>query len=364
MPLQIQLTGTGPGQGFFDISGDRLAGESVELAIQRSSDDGYLGENLVWQSTPHWHVGHPVEVSPGRLRLSAGAEIVDGIAGSSVNALRMLVRIDGTQDYGVLRIRALVGSQAATPPAPPAEPSRPAPPYPAARPTAQTAPQEPPGGPPPVRRRILVISMLLAALILAVGFGAWYAGLLEHWLAPHEPETARAETEPPRSIDAPRPAKPREGGPVEPQEAQARAPFSTGPTGLKLVQQILREGPSAQVMYDRALDRERAGDCEAAILLYTRAASADAAIAAEVARRYDPEGFEGSDCIESPNRENALVWYEDAARTGDLVAQRRLGAMLIEGVDSGITHEQGIDWLRKAAASGDQRALQILERER
>jgi TPR repeat protein len=126
------------------------------------------------------------------------------------------------------------------------------------------------------------------------------------------------------------------------------------------VQQYLEEEPSAEDLYARAQDREQAADCEAAILLYTRAASADPKIAGRVARLYDPAGFKPSPCVESPNRENAMVWYQDAARAGVLAAQSRIGALLVDGSASGVSREQGIEWLRKAAAGGDTDAERTL----
>jgi hypothetical protein len=100
MPLQIQLTGTGPGQGVFDISGGELAGESFELAVQRSSDEKFLGTDLLWQNAPYWHVCYRIDGEPERLRLAAGAEIVDGVVESSVHALRVLVRAGRVQAQG------------------------------------------------------------------------------------------------------------------------------------------------------------------------------------------------------------------------------------------------------------------------
>ena len=170
MPLQIQLTGTGPGQGVFDISGGELAGESFELAVQRSSDEKFLGTDLLWQNAPYWHVCYRIDGEPERLRLAAGAEIVDGVVESSVHALRVLVRAGRVQAQGILRTRRLVGSPAGSGrsepeqvlPPPIAENPRPLPDSPPPPPPIEQLPEPPP-------RRARLVLLLLAVALVAAG---------------------------------------------------------------------------------------------------------------------------------------------------------------------------------------------------
>ena len=45
----------------YGAAGGELAGESFELAVQRSSDEKFLGTDLLWQNTPYWHVCYRVD---------------------------------------------------------------------------------------------------------------------------------------------------------------------------------------------------------------------------------------------------------------------------------------------------------------
>jgi hypothetical protein len=355
----------------FEIAGgDHLAGASCELAIQRSSDDAFLGTELHWQTTPYWHVCYRIEGSQRDLRLSAGSEIVDGVITSSVHALRVLIRAGRVREQGILRIRQLVGSPARAG-GRTTEPVQ-------ASPTMGD-PIIASEGPPPAstdepdsrRHRMAAGFLLLLLLLVAVAGGAWLFGWLDPLIVPEGPLEATT-ADPPAPPGEPSTgqrtstvAEPERHDPVKPAGARvevtetAPAP-PNGLSGRQFVQHYLGQAPSAEELYARARDREQEGDCEAAILLYTRGAAADPGIAAEVAHLYDPGGFEPSPCIESPNRENALVWYQDAARAGVLRAQSRLGALLVEQAGSGVTREQGVEWLRRAGAAGDADAQRIL----
>jgi TPR repeat protein len=145
------------------------------------------------------------------------------------------------------------------------------------------------------------------------------------------------------------------------QASSEAAATEPAPAGRAFVQGLLAQKPAAQALYNAAETREAAADCEAAVLLYERAANADPGVAGRVARRYDPGDFRPSPCIPSPDLQSALVWYEDAARAGHTWAQRRLGRLLTGQKRSGILYEEGRDWLARAAAGGDEEARRILD---
>jgi hypothetical protein len=360
MALQIQFKGTGPGQGVFEIAGpemSRISEDAVELAVQRNADDMYLGPGLTWQTSIHWHWCPRVDTDQGALRLAAGAEIVDGVLGSAVNALLVEIRAGGERDSGILRIHDLVGSPAgAERPRSRAAPSAPS--------TATITAIEPPlpraDGPSRAFPAWLLLFLVFFGLGLAAVGTAWYLGIFDspevagsHGTPAPEPGGREQATEPAVERAPPEPAR------TPPVEGVRVA--EPGLKGRALVQRYLATNPPASDLYSQAKAREATGDCEAAILLYERAASADPMIAAGIAARYDPATFEGSSCIAAPDPESALVWYEDAARAGDQNAQRRLGQMLVEQAGSGVLHEEGRDWLRKAAAGGDESARRLLE---
>jgi hypothetical protein len=363
MPLQIQLKGVGPGRGVFEISGGRIDGQigvdAVELAVQRNADDKFLGPDLVWQSSIHWHWCARVDADTATLRLDAGPEIVDGVLGSSVNAMLVEVRAGGRRDSGILRIHGLVGSPAG------AERVRPRPAQ-AAPSRATPVPGEPPASSVNGRRSFpgwLLFALVAAGIGLAALGTAWQLGVFDLSLAP-APRDFPAAPAPGPGLQAPSGVPGGEPATSESVPAPLtgeRASQEPSLRGRAMVQRYLATNPSAEGLYAEAQSREALGDCEAAILLFERAAAADPMIAARVAGRYDPVTFEPSRCIALANRESALVWYEDAARAGDRESQRRLGQMLIEQADSGVLHEEGRDWLRKAADGGDPEARRLFE---
>jgi hypothetical protein len=359
MPHQVELIGTGPGQGTLEIPDLSVGSDPIEVAIQRNADDRYLGPGLIWQRIPHWHPCARFDHDPRMLRLSAGAEIVDGVLGSAVNALRIHLRGAGVRATATLRIRGLVGTpaRAALAPRGPATAPRVAPP-----PRDTQRPADP-GGPAPQRSKWLPASLLSAGLALSALGLAWQAGLLEG----PTPEGGGAVAEPPAASGGPPTAAGTEEqqGRVAGQRADGAADATRasrpGLRGRAFVRDYLAGDPDAGRLLGEAQAREASGDCEAALLLYERAAAADPGAAARVAALHDPALFRATACIAAPQRETALVWYEDAARAGDAPSQRRLGQLLLEGRGSGVLYEEGVDWLRRAAANGDETARQVLD---
>jgi hypothetical protein len=122
--------------------------------------------------------------------------------------------------------------------------------------------------------------------------------------------------------------------------------------------------PSAEEFVAQAELQMKAGNLDAALLLYKAAGQAGSpAGTTGFAKMYDP-GLHGptTSPFGKPNAGRAVELYEKAANLGDAFAMRRLGILLYEG-GSGISTDKtaGADWLNKAAEAGDTEAKGYLE---
>lgn len=97
--------------------------------------------------------------------------------------------------------------------------------------------------------------------------------------------------------------------------------------GRDYVAWLVDQRPDATTYRSQAQRRTEQGDCTAVILLYDRAAHASPEAAAQVARLYDPAGFQPSPCIKQPNANNAREYYELAGTGGIAEVQPRLDEM-------------------------------------
>lgn len=376
MALKIDLYPAGPGAARLLIAGTRPPPERVTLALQRN-DGRYLGTQGQWQVTAHWHPLFTAETAPEGLKLTLGQDLVDSIVGVGGSPLRVVVRLDETEDSGTLRIHgALIGSPAAALYGRPAGAGQSAD-------AGQDASQHAgfgrgaPGASSadaddlsldlddsdapsqaPVKRRTLWSWLALGALLLlaVIGGGAWWlgwigGGFIQHPDAPPVLDAALDPSAEPE--DAAQSATPSE--PLSVPETEQPV------TGIALALRFLAEGPTPQVIYTRAEQLESAGDCPAAYALYSEAANTDAALAARLARRYDPLTHSAGPCIAAPDIPYAIVYFSDAAEAGDPEVQRRLGQLMAERESSGPTREAGLNWLRKAAAAGDAEAMRLLQ---
>lgn len=372
MALKIEIEPRAPGRARLLVGGVAGMPEAVALAIQRNNGH-WLGPNRQWQVTPHWHPQFGIEPTPDGLRLEIGADLVDSIIDVGGSPLQVTLRMDGATDAGVLRMRGeLVGSGARAP--------------------VQTSPdtgdtvildrpagrgasdlgsglgpdqgdtpivERPPAVTPPRRRRwpwIVVAALVLLAL---AGIGAWQFDLLR-LLAPGEPLDGGGSTSPPQAERVPV-AAPRPGSP--PPVPTTPEPQPTPPsTGIALAREYLSGRPAAAAIFARAEQAEKDGDCPAAYALYSGAANQAPALAARLARRYDPQTHTPGPCIGAPAIPYAIVYYSDAAEAGDVPVQRRLGQLMVEREPSGPTRQAGLGWLRKAAGAGDAEAKRILEK--
>jgi hypothetical protein len=323
-----------------------------------------------------------VESTDDELSVPAGPEIVDPVAAASNMALRVLVRMDGAEESGVLRIRGhLLGSPAARDRdaselrldlAPEPDPELD---LDLELPSEQREDLSQPDADGHGSRGLLA-GLLSLVLVCAAGIGAWQLGWLDQWISseishtgpvtparnlPNKDAAAGSHLEPGATQDAPSPPPP--GVPAQGAgEIGTSADAATKPPvrGVQLARAFLAGNPEPQAIHGEAERQEQAGDCDAAMVLYNRAAQADTRLALALARRFDPQGFDGRGCIETPDAINASVLYEEPAASGDPAAQRRLGQLLIEREASGPLFEDGIRWLSRAAQAGDQEAKELL----
>ena len=140
--------------------------------------------------------------------------------------------------------------------------------------------------------------------------------------------------------------------------AGARAPM----TRAEIVP-YLKEKPPADDALEEAGRAGDAGDRDAAFLLLKYAAREGSAQAARlIGQLYDPVTFSPDGVIKNADAETAAQWYEKAAKAGDVDAMLRLGEMLKEGMlDRPDASEQGLQWLRKAADAGSEKAKELLQ---
>lgn len=372
MALKIDLHPAGPGSARLLIGGARPSPETVSLALQRN-DGRYLGLDRQWQVTPHWHPIFTAAPLSDGLRLTLDADLVDSIVGVGGAPLRVVVRLDGVEDAGTLRIRGeLIGSGAAAPRSASRDPLEET--ISVRRPGAESTRDaesisdaddfsldlEGHADPRPTPRpaaRWPWFALAAVLLLAGVGLGAWSLGWFGETL-PSDPDVAQL-VEPTPDLS---PARVDE--PESQQSDETTTPSDPAPalTGIALASRFLADGPTPAAIFERAERLEQAGDCPAAYALYSEAANADPTFAARLARRYDPLTHRPGTCIVAPDIPYAIVYYSDAADAGDIEIQRRLGQLMAEHEASGPTHEAGLGWLRKAAAAGDEEATRAIER--
>ena len=123
MAANFRMTSTGPGKARIAITGVEIPAENanVEIAIQRSSDDWYVGSNGSWQNEAGWHrLERDAAQSPAVFM--AGPEIVDALVGVAYSDSFIAFAGQDEQTRGVLKISllpGLVSSVAQQDPSPP-----------------------------------------------------------------------------------------------------------------------------------------------------------------------------------------------------------------------------------------------------
>ncbi|WP_114393936.1 tetratricopeptide repeat protein [Oleisolibacter albus] len=366
MPLRVDLSydaGRGPGHALARIAGIATLPGDLALRIARNSDGHYLNADRSWGPSERWLPLSGARVEGGDLQVPLGPEIVDSIVGAPPNIrFQYLFRLDGRDEPAKVTIGSDVrtgsgGGSRAPEPRPVQPPPSPLPPGPLEPPPVLTA-GEPPvtttGTTGPVDRpidkpdtgsggltRLIPWLVGLAGLLAGMTGAAWYLKV-----PPFAPKTAEAEATP--AIPAP-----------APQAAAAPAGLET----LADINRFLQGNPSPADAFQAGQQMQERGKADLAMLLFQNAArggQTEALVA--LARMYDPESWSPTTSpLPAADAETAAYWYEPAAQAGDVLAQRRLGKLLIDLNLSPQQREQGIAWLTKARDAGDAEAAKMLE---
>lgn len=401
MPVTIRLleSDKGPGFGELRIGGWPHAGGITRLAIISNQGGRYLGQDGQWSATPVWHPLDGMVADGDGLSGEVGPKVIDPLLASANAAYRVQLQTEGgARDQSILQMaKTILGSSARgagapplnligsgfivdsgtqlrppppTPPPPPPEPALPPPPPPPPPKPALPPPPPPPPAPAPAPIRKpsrLWLWLLLALLVLLIGGGvlAWKLGWLDPFLAGGSAETTETAepAEPVVSAETP---------------ASAQNPAAAGPGGpcdvarlgdqaeLDFVRQCLDSTPTAAAITATAEAAMAAGNCEVSRRLFVHVAQGgDADAALSYARKFDPEseGQSGQTqkCVEA-DADTAAYWYKIPADAGNAEAQRQLGKLLLQLHPSGFEREQGITYLKTAAAAGDAEAKAELEK--
>lgn len=400
MAPRFDLTSTAPGQARIVIDGLAIPAKDkgLDLAVQRGSDEKYIGSGADWQNEPYWHRLEMLP-DPANRSFRVGTDVVDALVQCyRADSFRASARWQGGQGDGSLRINGeLMGSDARLSEPEPRPPTPPITDVPDARrrPGPGPIPVRPPLGETPdlpIWQRVPRRWALLAG-VAGLGMAVVAAGAL--WLGappdgqvqttadvPAETGTAPAPADPgtPQTPSVPDPAAEGAGQvtgtaatPAGPQETQtdgekdlqiirdppppndqgaqtpgpggsdspsggmtatepAPAPYDAPQLkGPEYVSWLVDQAPDAATYQAQAERRASQGDCPAVILLYDRAARTNPEVAAQVARLYDPVGFQPSPCITQPSPNNAREYYELAAEGGVPAAQPALDALRTQG---------------------------------
>lgn len=361
MPIKVEIIGDAPGQAGLKIVG--LGGTVPgpgQMRLTRINSKTSLGVDLNWHADEQW-LPLPELTGEGNALLGrVGPGLVDALAllGPS-DIVGMAVRVDGRTEEGRVKTSTLCashvhGSSAAPvvqaapePPAPTPPPeSEPVAVTPEPQPEPQPMPVEPPPPPPAPTQagpsRLPLIAAALAGLLVLGGAGAYFAGLFGH----KETPAAEAKVE-----EAKKPVQPTAAAPSEINTREDLAKY-------------IQATPEADRAYATARTLADKGKLDFAMLLFQHAArggSNDASVA--VARMYDPESWsQQTSPMPQADAETAAYWYEPPAQAGNVEAQRQLGKIMAELTPSGFQHDKGLEWLQKAAASGDDKAKSLLDK--
>jgi len=324
--LKIELRaapGGTPGQGNLRIQGWKHPLDGLELAVQRNQDGYYLDATGHWSASQRWTaLTDTRSADEAALQAIVGPWLVDPLTADQRMTYMFYLRSADGQDKGVLRIVGdlLSSAAAGTPPAtlasavaptvtiPPAPAPEP-PPAAESEPAAEPEPEPEPESPPPEKPRKHLLLVLLIALVLAVAAGlAWW------WFARADHAGA---AEPEASTDA-------ASGPCHPQVLDASQ------DDLTLLQTCVKSNPTSEQTLALIAAAETAKRCNLAQRLFAyKAQAGDIDIALAYARRYDPQGFTASQCIDKPDGETAAYWYERVLeqQADNAQAKQRLEAL-------------------------------------
>jgi hypothetical protein len=303
-----------PGHGELTVHGWQAGSAGLELSVQRNQDSHYLGANGVWDSSPSWHLLDGMTALDEKLNGEVGPWLIDPLMLDPQMAYMLQLRTEDGSDKGVLRIiGTILSSKAAGNStnddkkiARKAEPAIVPPPAPEAEleftlePTAEpeSAPEpvaaEPSPAPqPPVtvtkKTSKLPLILIIVLLLLALAAAGWWFFLR----TPADNSNAAAI----------------------PGNGAVCSSQTLGETGedLPFIQACLKSNPSSEQVLGVIAAAKDAKRCGVVQRLYAhQAQSGDAAIAYAYAREYDPAHHTSDSCIEAPDAETAVYWYEIA----------------------------------------------------
>lgn len=376
-----------PGYALLKLSGwTHAPGESV-LAVQRNQDGKFLGLNGQWQPTPIWHPLQGMAFDQnGWLCGDVTPALVDPLVAEPNVVYRAELKADGTKQQGVIRIAGGVLASSASgerslpsetgagfiaTEAPKSEPktkvvvkadlakvSKPEPvkePEPEPALVSEPKPDSDSLKPPlqdqqikPRRLWALIVSIAVFVLLLSGAGVAWWRG----WF----PFDDKVD---PVINPIPDPnKKPEEKDEEKPEETDEKR------TDLELLQRFLKTKPTSEQILAQAETWEKDKHCDAMrrLMVYGAQKTSDANIAFAYAQKYDPITFQNRGCITEADADSATFWYEIPANSGNVQAQYRLGRLLTEMHRSGYQHDQGVEYLGKAAQAGNAEAKMWLEK--
>jgi hypothetical protein len=350
-----------PGYATLRISELDASPDGLTISIQRQQGpDSHLADDG-WRRTEAWLQPAQVMRLKGVLEFQLGPEICDRLAG--IATIRLRVK---EPDIGVVGTTVVAWPQMLTsgaidlssrdhddtvrlraaeppPPPPPAPPFEAAPePEPAPAPDLRAERE-----PLPEERGGAAKWLIAAVIVLLLAGGGYFA--YTNYIQPHEEQTASTE---PTIAPAPEPSTP----------PAAAAPATPKKSVRETVAEYLATNPTPDAMLAKAREFAKAGDMNAAFLVWRRAAeTGNVPAQVELASFYDPltappkAGF-------TPDGARAADWYERAALAGNAEAQRKFGLLLAKG-GAGLPADQGRakSWLQQAAAQNDAEAKKALE---
>ena len=369
MAIRLELSADaarGPGHGVLRIQGLADIDGPVRLWVQRNQGaETFLGLQGVWVTQKVLHELPPPAREDGAACLHLGPALTDPIALLPPNCMVMIgIEADGARDQGRVTIRNLLASAAAgagvengTRVVRHEEERKPDPVEQPEEPQVET---EQTGGTSPLianaderpavdtgrKRSPLAIILGVAGVAAGLTALAFFAGLPPFG---KEQPPAPAASAPATPAPAPAPAAAEGPGSLDSREALARY-IGTNPAGAEALAQ-------AQAL-------AAAGKLDFAMLLYQYASrQGEAAASLALGHFYDPDTWsKEASPMDKPDAETAAYWYEPAARAGNAEAQRRLGKILLGLPDAASQKDKALDWLTKAAGSGDAEAKALLDK--
>ena len=383
MAVRIELYESphGPGFAILRITGWSHAPRETTLSIQRNQDEKYLDAQGRW-GPEFQHALDSMSQEGEMLVGEVGPLVVDALLASNNAIYRVRLQGAGSKAQATLRLvgtilgsaargtgtipqaaggglilseadlrQTLAAAQPQPEPEPQPQPEEPQPqpepestPEPAPEPQIEPQPQPAPPPPSQARRGLMWLWVLLGAvaLLAVLGVLAWKFDL---------PGLIRARLHH-------QPAQQQAAGPCD--IAAIKEKSQAGELGF--VQGCLGSSPSNQDILKVAEAAAAAGHCDAARRLFVHVAQGgDAQAALAYARRFDPQAKVDKQCT-GDDPDTAAYWYRIPAEAGNVEAQRRLGMLLLQLHASGIEHDEGLKYLRQAAAAGDAEAKAALEK--